>query len=198
MPTECYACGKEGTVKMCVSSIPYFKEIIIMAFACDFCGYKNNEIKQGGGISEKAMKLTFAVEQQSDMNRDVFKSDTTVVKIPEIELELSIGTLGSQYTTVEGLLKKIYEELGEKNPFVVGDSSEYEEETYTPFKKFLAGLQDLIDFKRTFTLILDDPLSNCWIYSELAPKPDPQIAKEVYERTEEQDDDLGIKYLEKC
>ena len=50
-------------MKMCVSSIPYFKEIIIMAFSCDYCGFKNNEIKQGGGISEKAMRITFNVEQ---------------------------------------------------------------------------------------------------------------------------------------
>ena len=29
-----------------------------MAFVCDFCGYRNSEIKEGGGISEKGKKIT--------------------------------------------------------------------------------------------------------------------------------------------
>ena len=51
-PTNCYACTAEGEVRMCVATIPYFKEIIIMAFSCDQCGHKSTEIKQGGGISD--------------------------------------------------------------------------------------------------------------------------------------------------
>lgn len=46
---------------MCISSIPFFKEIIIMAYSCDHCGYRNTEIKSGGGIPEKATKITFKV-----------------------------------------------------------------------------------------------------------------------------------------
>lgn len=34
-PTSCYACTAEGEVRMCIATIPYFKEIIIMAFSCD-------------------------------------------------------------------------------------------------------------------------------------------------------------------
>ena len=45
-----------------------------MAFNCDFCGYKNNEIKHGGGISEKGKKITFKVDNLADMSRDLFKS----------------------------------------------------------------------------------------------------------------------------
>jgi len=62
---------------MCFSSIPYFKQIIIMAFSCDYCGYRNSEIKEGGGISDKAKKITFKVTEESDLNRDVFKSATS-------------------------------------------------------------------------------------------------------------------------
>ena len=69
---------------MCVATIPYFKEIIIMAFSCEYCGNRNSEIKQGGGISEKATKITFEVVNASDLNRDMFKSDTTYFGIPEL------------------------------------------------------------------------------------------------------------------
>lgn len=48
------------------------------------------------------------------------------------------------------------------------------------------------DGERPFTFILDDPLSNCFIYNPQAPEDDPQIKIEIYERTWEQNDDLGI------
>lgn len=51
-PVPCYSCDKTGNVQMCYSSIPFFKEIILMAFVCDFCGYRNSEIKEGGGMGD--------------------------------------------------------------------------------------------------------------------------------------------------
>lgn len=42
---------------------------------------------------------------QADLKRDVFKSDTASLKIPEIELELGTGTMGGVYSNVEGLLE---------------------------------------------------------------------------------------------
>ena len=53
----------------------------------------------------------------------MFKSDTTFFSIPELELELQPGTLGSVYTTVEGLVDKIHEHLSASNPFGDGDSA---------------------------------------------------------------------------
>jgi zinc finger protein len=137
-PADCYACTKPGEVKMCIATIPYFKEIIIMAFSCDFCGHKSTEIKQGGGISAKATKITFDVKTATDLNRDVFKSDTTYFEIPEIGLELQPGTLGSVYTTVEGLLDKIIDHLSDVNPFGKGDSV-----TNSKFNLFLDKLTEM-------------------------------------------------------
>ena len=48
-----------------------------MAFICDYCGYRNSEIKEGAGIGDKARKITFSVNSVDDLNRDVFKSDTS-------------------------------------------------------------------------------------------------------------------------
>lgn len=94
-----------------------------MAFSCEVCGHRSSEIKQGGGISERATKITFSVMKPSDINRDIFKSDTTFLEIPEVELELQPGTLGAVYTTVEGMLDKIITHLDENNPFGQGDSA---------------------------------------------------------------------------
>jgi len=129
-----------------------------MAFSCEFCGLKSTEIKQGGGISEKGTKITFKVDCAEDLNRDVFKSDTTSFEIPELELELAPGTLGSVYTTVEGLIEKIHEHLTKVNPFGSGDSDGNEK-----LLSFLRKLDALREGKTSFTFILDDPLSNCFI-----------------------------------
>lgn len=43
-----------------------------------------------------------------------------------------------------------------------------------------------------FTLVLDDPADNCFIYNPYAPLDDPKILVEMYERTQEQNDELGI------
>lgn len=172
---------------MCCANIPFFKEIIIMAFSCEFCGHKSTEIKQGGGINDHATKITFQVNGEEDLNRDVFKSDTTYFEIPELELELAPGTLGSVYTTVEGMLDKIHEHLMSTNLIGQGDSS-----TNNKFKEFLAKLLNFKAGKEKFTMILDDPLSNCFIYNPLAPEDDPQIKVEVYDRTDEQNEELGI------
>jgi len=177
-PTFCYACGKEGQARMCIANIPFFKEIIIMAFSCDYCGYRNTDIKHGGGISDKATRIEFKVEKIEDLSRDVFKSDSCYMEIPEIDFALAPGTLGGVYTTVEGLIDKVATSLEENNPFAFGDSS-----TNMKFLEFLDKLKSLKDLAMKFTLVIDDPLSNCFIYNPLAPENDPQINVTVYERT---------------
>ena len=44
MPCPCHACGHMGESRMCVTDIPYFKEVIIMSFVCDYCGFRTNEV----------------------------------------------------------------------------------------------------------------------------------------------------------
>ena len=122
------------------------------------------------------------------MNRDLFKSDSCVLEIPEIDFSMAPGSLDSMYTTVEGLLVKLHDSLKENNPFGIGDSS-----TNTKYLEFLTSINELKEFKRgPFTIIMDDAISNCFIYNPNAPEADPQIEIKVYERTEEQNDELGI------
>ena len=47
------------------------------------------------------------------------------MRIPALELELTEGTLGGRFTTVEGLLTSILEQLSDKNnPFMIGNSAD--------------------------------------------------------------------------
>jgi len=54
---------------------------------------------------------------------------------------------------------------------------------------------ELKDGKKPFTLVLDDPADNCFIYNPSAPAEDPKLKIEVYERTAEQNDDLGLTHM---
>ena len=62
--------------------------------------------------------------------------------IPEIDLELKHGTLGGRFTTLEGILDQVYEELSDK-VFASGDSSSSSsvEDEKTKFENFLSGLK---------------------------------------------------------
>lgn len=186
----CHVCGRNGVNRMCTCTIPYFKEIIIMAFTCNACGARSTDVKVGGGFSEKAKKYTLQVETVDDINRDLFKSETAAIFIPEVGLEVVSGSLGGIYSTVEGLIEKMLDTLKDDNPFV-GDSSDIQKTN--KFQEFLVKLDDLKEGKiLPFTLILDDPMSNCFIQNPHYPEDDPKVTVEEYERTFEQNEDLGL------
>jgi len=188
---SCPSCKAPCSTRMHLLNIPHFKEVVIMATTCDSCGYKSNEVKAGGAIAPKGKKITLKMTDEEDLSRDILKSETCALMIPEINLELTYGTLGGRFTTIEGLLDQIYEELDTKTPFTKGDS--VTEERKHKFSDFLQKLEEVKEMKREFTLILDDPLSNSYLQNIYAPYPDPNMTIEEYERTFQQNEDFEIE-----
>ncbi|WRT66386.1 uncharacterized protein IL334_003341 [Kwoniella shivajii] len=198
-PSTCSSCGHQLETRMQQVNIPYFKDIIIMAANCYACGYRDNEVKSGGSIADKGKRISLKVEDEEDLSRDLLKSDTAGLEIPEIDLHLQPGTLGGRFTTLEGLLNEIYTELSTK-VFRTGDSlssgigqiNADGAKGERKFETFLKGLKDCISASRPFTLIIDDPVSNSYLQNLYAPDPDPNMTIEEYDRTFEQNDELGI------
>ncbi|KAJ7232840.1 zf-ZPR1-domain-containing protein [Mycena haematopus] len=151
----CSSCGHPLDTLMKKVLIPYFKDILIMSTNCDRCGYRDNEVKSGSAISDKGKRIILKVEDRDDLSRDILKSETAGLEIPEIELVLQHGTLGGRFTTLEGILEQVYEELSEK-VFASGDASDAEGRN--SFETFLGKLKEVKDATRPFTLILDDPI----------------------------------------
>ena len=60
------------------------------------------------------------------------------------------------------------------------------------FERFLTKLKEVKSAERPFTLILDDPLANSYLQNLYAPDPDPNMTIEEYERTFDQNEDLGL------
>uniref|UniRef100_A0A8V5H8E2 Zinc finger protein ZPR1 n=1 Tax=Melopsittacus undulatus TaxID=13146 RepID=A0A8V5H8E2_MELUD len=187
--TNCPECNAPASTNMKLVQIPHFKEVIIMATNCDSCGHRTNEVKSGGAIEPQGTRITLRITDPSDMTRDILKSETCSVEIPELEFELGMGALGGKFTTLEGLLKDI-RDLVERNPFSLGDSS-------TPsrtgkLQEFIGKLQEIIEGKAKAHLILDDPAGNSYLQNVYAPEEDPELRVERYERSFEQNEDLGL------
>ncbi|GAA5992897.1 hypothetical protein JCM10908_001395 [Rhodotorula pacifica] len=188
-PGVCSLCGSELETLMKKVNIPHFKDIILMSTNCHDCGYRDNEVKSGGAISAKGRKITLKVEDSDDLSRDILKSETAGLVIPEIDLELNPGTLGGRFTTLEGLLQQVYEELDEK-VFARGDAAE--RGVTDEMATFLGDLKKAMAVEIPFTVVLDDPLANSYIQNTWAPDPDPNLVEEDYERDHLQNEELGL------
>lgn len=112
---------------------------------------------------------------------------------------LQPGTLGGRFTTLEGFLNEIYTELstkvfraGDSTTAGIGQADSNVGEDEAKFGDFLKGLKECMSAQRQFTLILDDPVSNSYLQNLYAPDPDPNMQIEVYDRTFEQNEELGL------
>ena len=52
---------KQGTTRLLLTRIPFFKEIILMSFECPHCGFTNNGIQSAGRIQEKGCTMKLSV-----------------------------------------------------------------------------------------------------------------------------------------
>merc|ERR1712142_716789 len=167
----------------------YFKEVIIMSSSCDICAHRSNTVKAGGAIEEYGKKITLKMTDPSDLIRDVLKSESCAVKIPELNIEMNFTSEG-KFTTLEGLLVDIKEDMGRINPFGFGDSAEQDKRER--LEQLKNDLDQVISGERMVTIIFDDPVGNSYIQNTYAPEDDPELTIEKYERTDEQNEEFGI------
>ncbi|MFH4974428.1 hypothetical protein AB6A40_001137 [Gnathostoma spinigerum] len=189
-PTNCPACGAPVETCMKPTDIPYFSTVIIMSTVCEKCGHRTNEVKSGNSVRDRGCKLVLSIEEVIDFSRDVLKSDTCMLSIPEVGLDVGAGALCGRFTTVEGIIMSMRDQLKNEGRFLLGDSASNEESD--KFANFLREFDDILSLKRKVHLILDDPAGNSYIQSLAAPLDDPRLSREFYIRSYEQNDELGL------
>jgi zinc finger protein len=111
MTSLCMACGATGMTRLMLHKIPHFRELIIASFCCDACGERNNEVTFGGEIQPLGSICTLKVTNPKDLDRQLIKSDTATVTIPELEFEIPAKTQKGEITTIEGILKRAADNL---------------------------------------------------------------------------------------
>merc|ERR1712098_520642 len=195
-PATCPGCTRHCVTHMKMVEIPHFKQVVIMSTVCEECGYRSNEVKTGGEVPEKGKKIILHVNGATDLARDILKSESCALECPELNLSVNPGTLGGRFTTVEGLLTQVRDDLHQQI-FDVGDDSgaggdSLPSEEKTTWKSFFDGLNEAISRERKFTVVLKDPLASSYVQNLCSPADDPQIETEDYERTQEEEEDLGL------
>jgi len=176
-----------------------------MSTACDACGYRSNDVKTGGEIPPLGRKITLHVRAPRDLARDILKSESCELECPELGLSVNPGTLGGRFTTVEGLLTQVRDDLrsqifeADARPAAAapagagGDSlNSTERDKWTAF---FAGLDDAVAGRREFRLVLADPLASSYVQSlaDDPSQPDEQMTIEDYTRTDDEEEELGLK-----
>jgi zinc finger protein len=192
-PASCPGCTRPCTTNMKMVNIPHFKQVVLMSTVCEECGYRSNEVKTGGEVPEKGRRITVNILNKEDMSRDILKAESCAMSCPELNLSVEPGTLGGRFTTVEGLLTQVRDDL-RSSIFDVGDGGDsMPSESKSKWNVFFDQLGSAIDGNEKFTVILEDPLASSYVQSFTAPEPDPQIKVEEYERTDEEEEELGLK-----
>ncbi|XP_063905343.1 zinc finger protein ZPR1 [Zophobas morio] len=184
----CMNCHANGTTRLLLTKIPFYKEVVLMSFSCDGCGYKNNEIQSGAAINPEGVRITLKVETQSDLNRQLVKSDHTSIKIVELEFEIPAKSQKGEVTTVEGVINRSITGLEQDQVL----RRIQHPEAAAQIDDFIQKLQTLKELKSPFTLVLEDISGNSFIENPVAPKKDPKCATDKFKRTKEQDHELGV------
>lgn len=184
IPISCPVCEIETEINSCTLKIPDFKEVEIRDFVCNGCGYHNGQVFIKGPLSPLARTITLTCDSINDLNRQVVKSESASIKIPEIDLDLSEGIISGKLTNVLGILKAIQKRLTENNPFTKKDPP-----LSPKFDLILEKLAKFINNEEKFTIIFRDTLSNSYI-QKLDNEQKIQIVDEP--RTEKENEDLCI------
>jgi zinc finger protein len=199
----CMNCHEQGLTRFLLCSIPYFRDIVIMSFNCEHCGFSNSEVQSAANLAEKGIRITLIVNSPEVLNRQVVKSEYGTISIPEIQLEIPNTTQKASLNTIEGILSRAAADLEQDQPL----RRELQPEVAAKIDEFLYNLNELMQ-GRPFTFVLDDPAGNSFISFDPqygVAENDPLLHVQRYVRTKEQliamgymaEDDEITKSMEK-
>ncbi|KAL8888815.1 MAG: hypothetical protein Q9215_003806 [Flavoplaca cf. flavocitrina] len=182
----CINCEDNGETRLFLTKIPYFREIIIMSFSCDHCGFENTDIQSAGQIQERGAKYTFNVTHVDDMERQIIKSDNAILRLETLDIEVPAGR--GRLTNIEGVVCDILKDLE-------AGQRQRKKEDPDLWQKIDDLVQSLLTMALNrnfpFTITLDDSSGNSWIEPSSADK-DGKYLKSEYPRTPEQNAALGL------
>ncbi|KAL8959024.1 MAG: hypothetical protein Q9193_004036 [Seirophora villosa] len=195
LETECPGCTRPAHINLQLVNIPHFKEVVISAVLCTHCHYRSSDVKTGGAVPARGKRISLHVRSARDLGRDILKSETCRVVIAAVGVEVEPGTMGGRFTTVEGLLTQIRDDLRgtvfedvdvdlDHHPRG-GDSMPAAKRQ--EWASFFAKLDNAIAAEgeegMPYTIVLEDPLANSYVQS--LTEADEQVLEEEFERSEE-------------
>jgi len=180
----------QGMTRLLYFHIPHFREVLLSSFSCEHCGHEDKSVRPAGKIQEKGSKYTLRVDNEKDLQRQIVRNDTAVLRIEDLDLEMPTG--GSELTNIEGTLLRISTELE------TGQASRKQQDLalYKALQPVVEKLQNMMhDRSTSFTISLDDPSGNSFI-EPLPTDKAPKYTREDYLRSPSQNTQLGLSAAE--
>jgi zinc finger protein len=155
------------------------------------------------GNAAEGMVYTARILSRNDLNRQIVRSPSCAIIIPEYELTLPASR--GQLTTVEGLIRDVVADLSADQPLRRIENEAAHAQIQSLIDKLKEILADDIDDEvqtdaktgldevpmPPFTLKLDDPAGNSFI-EFVGSMADPKWNVRTYSRTRQQNMDLGL------
>lgn len=107
----CMYCHEKGMTRFMQTTIPFFKQVMISAFSCEHCGYRNSEVQFAGSLEDYGVRYEVNVINLVAFNRTVVKSDYATIKVPEAGLEIPPEAQRGSIKTIEGYFRATIEGL---------------------------------------------------------------------------------------
>lgn len=194
LPVTCPGCMKPAHMLLQMINIPYFKQVVLSTTQCDNCSYHTTDVKTGGEVPEKGKRIFLDVKGPDDLRRDILKSETCMLTIPECHVEVVPGTMGGRFTTLEGLLMHVRDDLRGSiyDTDAEGVADSLPSEKKKAWDTFFGLLDKAVKGEVQYTVIMEDPLASSYCQTFGEPGEDPNVRTEDYERTEEEEEELGL------
>ncbi|MBY8981638.1 MAG: ZPR1 zinc finger domain-containing protein [Candidatus Lokiarchaeota archaeon] len=156
---KCPSC-KDGSIKITKNlyDLPDKDKMLIIKFECNKCNFHNNDIIPYTTRIEPGI-LTLKVRNEEDLKSKIYRSPTSKLEIPELELAVEPGPSASFYfTNIQGILYRF-----ENAVLIHKNSLDKDNKKRQEIDEILDSLRKAIDGKFPFTLIITDHSGGSYI-----------------------------------
>jgi zinc finger protein len=158
---SCPLCHSELVMNWQRDNIPYFGDIMYISANCK-CSFRFADTMIL--TSKEPIRYELTVESPEDLDARVIRSTSGTIRIPEMGINIEPGTVSDSYiTNIEGVLQRVRGVLE-----MAGRMVQDEDEKFSRSQELLRMLDEVIEGKRTITVIIEDPMGNSAIISKKA------------------------------
>ena len=158
----CKYCHENGTTRILLTKIPFFKDVILMSFTCAKCGYRSNEVQTATVLADYGIKYELKIVNKRDLDRRLVKSEYAEIHVPFCGLEIPPKTQKGKLSTIEGFLSTAATEL--KEAYDSGVYDELETSVKDKIKETIDNINKILDLSALpVELTLIDASGNSFI-----------------------------------
>jgi len=156
---SCPLCHSEMVMHWQRDNIPYFGDVMYISANCK-CSFRFADTMILA--SKEPMRYELTVESPEDLDARVIRSTSGTIRIPEMGINIEPGTVSDSYiTNIEGVLQRVRNVLE-----MAGRWAKDDEEKLARSQELLGMLDEVLEGKRTITVIIEDPMGNSAIISK--------------------------------